>query len=229
MDQDKVATALASIFKHNFRASLRDHVNPCRIYALPDEGALLNATWPDNTQEPAIPAPYAQEVFSGIEYVVASHLLLHGYLEEANAIVSTARARYDGQRRNPWNEIECGSYYMRSLASYALLLAYTGFFHDAVTRTLRLKPVRKGDFTTFWSGGSGWGIYQHKDNKHILHLIDGVLEIDTLDLPELAIAKQIEVLHEDKTMSTELREGKVIVASTVRMGPGERLYVTVLR
>ena len=79
---EKVRTALQSIFRENYRASLRDHFNPCRVYAYEDEAGLLICTWPEGATKPAVPAPYAEEVWTGLEYMMASHLILRGLVEE---------------------------------------------------------------------------------------------------------------------------------------------------
>ena len=36
-------------------------------------------------------------------------------------IVRECRERYDGRVRNPFNEIECGHWYARAMASYGML------------------------------------------------------------------------------------------------------------
>jgi non-lysosomal glucosylceramidase len=55
-------------------------------------------------------------------------------------------ARYDGRRRNPFNEIECGDNYARSLPGWLVLEALAGFTQDcrAVPQRLRLGPVVAG-------------------------------------------------------------------------------------
>ena len=40
-----------------------------------------------------------------------------GLVDEGLEIVRAVRARHDGARRNPWNEVECGNHYARSLAT----------------------------------------------------------------------------------------------------------------
>jgi uncharacterized protein (DUF608 family) len=113
---------MASIFKHNWKSDLSDHANPQRIYAVNAEAGLLLATWPHGGR-PALPFVYSDEVWCGIEYQVASHLIYEGWVEEGLAVVKGVRDRHTGVRRNPWNEFECGNHYSRSMASYALLLA----------------------------------------------------------------------------------------------------------
>src|ERR1700719_170905 len=144
-----------SVFNENYRPSLRDHFNPCRVYAYEDEAGLLLCTWPEGTTKPAAPAPYAEEVWTGLEYMMASHLIRRGLVEEGLTVVRAARARHDGPRRNPWNDMECGSYYMRALSSYALINAYSGLSFDQRREEIGFKPARTDDGVYFWSAGRG--------------------------------------------------------------------------
>jgi non-lysosomal glucosylceramidase len=153
-----VQSALASVFKYNWKSDLSEHANPQRIYALNDEAGLLLATWPRGGR-PALPFVYSDEVWCGIEYQVASHLIYEGLIEEGLAIVKGVRDRHTGVRRNPWNEFECGNHYARSLASFALLLALSDFFYSAPSQLLRFSPrVYPEDFACFFSVDSGWGM-----------------------------------------------------------------------
>ncbi|MCS6831580.1 MAG: non-lysosomal glucosylceramidase, partial [bacterium] len=157
-DPEHVRSAISSVFRYNWKSELWDHANPQRIYALNEEAGLLLASWPHGGR-PLFPFPYSDEVWTGIEYQVASHLIYEGFLEEALAIVKGVRDRYNGERRNPWNEIECGNHYARAMASYALLLALAGFFYSAPKGLLRFAPrVYPDDFACFFSVDSGWGM-----------------------------------------------------------------------
>ncbi|MBV9875823.1 MAG: beta-glucosidase [Verrucomicrobia bacterium] len=159
-----VLRALETVFQQNYLADLRDHFNPCRVYAYENEGGLLNCTWPEGVNKPALPVPYAEEVWTGLEYMMASHLIVRGLVEEGLTIVRAARARHDGSRRNPWNDIECGSYYARALSGYALVNAYSGFTFDQRIGEIGLKPARSGDGIYFWSAGLGWGVIEVKND-----------------------------------------------------------------
>ena len=155
-DREQTRSALAAIFRHNFKRSFRDHFNPARLYAVDDEAGTIICSYPRTLQ--VVPLTYAQESMHGFEYQAAGHLIQEGMLEEGLEMVRAVRDRYDGTRRNPWNEIECGSNYARSMAAFALLLAYSGFEFDAVRGHLGFSPqVADAPFTAFWSLGSGWG------------------------------------------------------------------------
>ena len=185
LSPDHVASALRSIFAENFRKTLRDHFNPCRVYAYEDEAGLLVCTWPERTEKPATPVPYSEEVWTGLEYMLASHLIARGLVDEGLILVRAARARHDGSRRNPWNDIECGSYYARSLSSYALLNAYIGLSFDQRAGEIGLSPARPGDAVYFWSAGRGWGEVSFRGRTAILSVHGGELTISRLSLPTL--------------------------------------------
>jgi hypothetical protein len=151
--------ALRAVFRHNWRADLTDHPALFRLYALNDEAGLLVASWPRGGR-PGYPVIYADEVFCGIEYQVASHLIYEGLVDEGLAIVKGVRDRHTGERRNPWNEFECGHHYARSMASYALLLALSGFSYSGPEARVGFAPrVSERTFQTFFSVAGGWGTY----------------------------------------------------------------------
>ncbi|GHV44567.1 hypothetical protein FACS189492_1110 [Clostridia bacterium] len=125
LDAQKVKSHLLSVYKYNFRKSLLEHDNPQRAgYALGDEGGLLLCSWPRGGKPP-LPFVYSDEVWTGIEYQVASHLISYGFISEGLDIVRTCRARYDGAKRNPFDEYECGHWYARAMSSYGLIQAFT--------------------------------------------------------------------------------------------------------
>jgi len=78
-------------------------------------------------------------------------------------VVKGLRDRHTGERRNPWNEFECGNHYARSLASWALVPALSGFFYSAPRGLLGIAPrVSERDFACFFATGSGWGLVRQK-------------------------------------------------------------------
>jgi hypothetical protein len=133
-----------------------------------------------------LPVPYAEEVWTGLEYMMASYLIHHGLVDEGLTIVRAARARHDGSRRNPWNDIECGSYYARALSSYALVNAYSGLSFDRRCGEIGFRPARAGDGVYFWSTGCGWGVVEWKGPAVSLVVKGGELGVSRLRLPELS-------------------------------------------
>ena len=182
LDPAQVRTALKSVFTENFRPSLREHFNPCRVYAYEDDGGLLLCSYPEGTPSPAVPAPYAEEVWTGLEYMMASHLIMRGLVDEGLTVVRAARARHNGSNRNPWNEIECGSYYARSMSSYALINAYLGLSFDARRKAIGFRLARAGDGTYFWSAGRGWGQLQVAGTEATITVLGGELNVAEIAL-----------------------------------------------
>ncbi|MBN2048215.1 MAG: hypothetical protein JW750_10265 [Anaerolineaceae bacterium] len=176
-----VASNLDAIFGYNFKHSLWEHANPQRPgYALGDEPGLLLCSWP-NGGKPSLPFVYSDEVWTGIEYQVASHLIMNGRVEEGLSIVYALRSRYDGLTRNPWNEYECGNYYARAMASYSLLFALSGARYSAVEKSLTFAPkYRTDDYRVFFACGSAWGTLGYKDSTLTVELVEGELAIDHL-------------------------------------------------
>ena len=120
---------------------------------------------------------YSDEVWTGVEYQVASHLLMKGRTKAGLELVRAARSRYDGRYRNPFSEYECGDWYARSLASYALLEAYTGVRYDAVTKTLYASSRNSRDYSVFFAAGSVYGIVTLRDSKLSFKAIRGHLPV----------------------------------------------------
>lgn len=180
LDADKVCKHLKSIYKYNFRKDLTAHANPQRpAYALRDEGGLLLCSWPRGGM-PTLPFPYSNEVWTGIEYQVASHMAAMGLVDECIDIVSAARSRYDGKKRNPYNEFECGHWYARAMASYALIAGLTGIRYDAVEKTLYVSPSVKGDFRSFLCTETGFGTAGMKDGKVFVKVTEGNIDIERI-------------------------------------------------
>ncbi|MET1051840.1 MAG: GH116 family glycosyl hydrolase, partial [Mycetocola sp.] len=175
---------LGAIVGHNFRSDLSTHESTQRVYALNDEGGLLLASWPRGGR-PAIPFVYSDEVWTGVEHQVATSLVYAGLLDEALDIERAVRRRYDGTVRSPWNEIECGNHYARSLASWGLLLAMSGAQWDAPTRTLDFTPAADGRYL-FTTGGA-WGAVEIDGDGIRLTVEGGELDIDHLVLRGRAV------------------------------------------
>ncbi len=170
----RVKKAIGAVYSHNLLTDFSHHDNCQRTYALNDEAGLLLCTWP-NGGRPRIPFPYSHEVWTGIEYQVAAHLIWEGLLDEGLAIVKAVRDRHDGVRRNPWDEFECGHHYARSMSSWGLILALSGYQCDMAEKRISFTPRINGDdFRCFWSTGTAWGTYTQKRdaNGNLTHSVE---------------------------------------------------------
>lgn len=176
LDTLKIKDHLLAVYKYNFKNDLSNHSNPQRpAYALGHEGGLLLCSWPKGGQ-PSLPFVYSNEIWTGIEYEVASHLMFIGKVKQGLEIVRAVRKRYDGQVRNPFDEYEWGHWYARALSSYALLEALTGVRYDAVEKTLYVHS-RIGDFTTFLSTATGFGNVTLKNGMASIHTVFGQIPV----------------------------------------------------
>ncbi|MFC1725622.1 GH116 family glycosyl hydrolase [candidate division KSB1 bacterium] len=177
-DPEKVKSNLRAIHKYNLRLDLSEHANPQRpAFAMGKDGGLLLCTWPKGGAL-SIPFVYSDEVWTGIEYQVASHLMLEGLVEEGLEIVRAARDRYDGRIRNPFNEYECGHWYARALSSYGLIQGLTGIRYDAVEKTLYIDSQIGNNFRSFLSTGTGFGTVGLKSGKPFVEIKMGNIDIN---------------------------------------------------
>ena len=181
---DHVRKAAHSIFRYNFRPSVADHESCQRAYAVNEEAALLQCTWPRGGR-PRYPFPYADECWTGTEYAVAGLLMYEGEVDAGVAVVRAVRDRHDGVRRNPWDEFECGHHYARALASWALLLALSGYEYSAPARRLRFAPrVAAPDFRSLFTAGTAWGTVRISAGEAVLQVEAGELTLQRLEIGE---------------------------------------------
>ncbi|HCU19047.1 MAG: hypothetical protein A2X05_14720 [Bacteroidetes bacterium GWE2_41_25] len=179
VDNEMVKSNLVAIHKYNLRKVLYNHSNPQRpTYAVGRDGGLLLCTWPKEGKL-SLPFVYSNEVWTGIEYQVASHLMLKGEVEKGLEIVRVCRERYNGRVRNPFNEYECGNWYARAMSSYALIEGLTGVRYDAVDRTLYIDS-KIGDFTSFLSTSTGFGNVGLKGGKPFINAVYGKIDADKI-------------------------------------------------
>ena len=207
LGRENVRTTLQAIFQHNFKKDLSLHANAQRPgYAMGHEPGLLLCTWPKGGK-PTLPFVYSDEVWTGIEYQVASHLIAEGFVKEGLTIVKALRSRYDGRSRNPWNEYECGNYYARAMASYALLGALAGFRYSAVQRTLWFGPqLTVRPFKTFFSTASGYGTIELGSQSLRVQLLEGSLSLEKVVLTDASQTRTLE-------WKTTLKPGAAVVKS----------------
>lgn len=197
---EHVRTALRTVVRHNLRTDFTDFSNGYRVFADGHETGLLMCTWPDGGR-PAIPTRYCDEVWTGTENQVAAHCLIEGLAEEGHAILDGLWSRYDGRRRNPYNQVECGDHYVRALAGWNVLEALTGHSWDATSRTLQLhRPPAGGSFPVLTH--TGWGTAQARAEGLVLTGRYGELTIDHLSM-----------------------DGHPSAAVDLRIGPGETVTV----
>ncbi len=166
--RERVRAALAAIEKYNFRDSFVGFKQAPRRYLLDDEAGLLMCTWPHNDR-PARFTLYSDEVWSSNEYRIAGAMIYEGMFADASRLLKAVRSRMDGRRRDgvdsgpggsPFNDLECGKFYARAMASWSILIAAQGLILDGPTGLLGFKPNWKPeDHRSFFTAPEGWGLF----------------------------------------------------------------------
>jgi len=228
LPHEHIRSALSAIYRYNFRQDFSDFANAQRIYALNDERGLLLCSWPRG-KRPALPFVYSDEVWTGIEYQVAAHLIYEDMVKEGVAIVDAVRDRYDGARRNPWNEIECGHHYARAMSSWSLLTALSGFSYSAPEKTLRFRPrVNESNFRCLFSAGTAWGSYTQRRKEMALEaditVEGGALELAQIRVPYPGTAPKVATPLQ---ATAQMEDGEAIIrpASPLRLAKGDKLLI----
>jgi uncharacterized protein (DUF608 family) len=226
LPQERVKSALNAIFRHNFRRDLSEHASCQRTYALNEEAGLLLCTWPHGGR-PRYPFPYADEVWTGIEYQVAAHMIYEGLVDEGLEIVRGVRDRHDGVRRNPWDEFECGHHYARAMASWSLLLALSGWSYSAPDQALGFAPrISQQNFRCFFSTGTGWGSFsQERRNSSYraeVALKYGELKLRVLTVP---VCGPVQVMLDGEWLEISHVEGVLTLAVPVILSAGQWLTI----
>lgn len=209
LDQTKTRKALEALWKFNFTPDVgpfRKQRKAGRWYAMPGEAGLIMATFPFG-QPPefkdhpsAWSAMYFNECMNGFEYQVAGHMIWEGMVEKGLAIVRAIHDRYHPSRRNPYNEIECGDHYARSMASYGVFLAACGFEYDGPRGYLAFAPrIHPEDFRAAFTAAEGWGtIWQKRtegEQTNGIKVEFGRLALREVafDLPANMLGQQVEI------------------------------------
>ena len=193
-DEEQIKTSLKNMYKYNFKTSMRNHTNPWRNYSINDDAGAIMCDYPEHVYRPCNPVPYSTETMHGFEYEMAGLLISEGFIEEGLTVIKSVRNKYQGHNRNPWNEIECGNNYARSMASFAFLPLFSGFTFDLPHKKIGFNPIiNKDKFKCLWSLDCGWGYVEISENKVIIKLLEGNITLSQLELPFINEAKTLTI------------------------------------
>ena len=224
LPEKETRAALQSLWRYNFTPDVgpyREAYKAGRWYAMPGEAGLLMCTFPradwDYSQAkgkgPDWAAGYFNECMNGFEYQAAGHMIWEGMLTEGLAVTRAVHDRYHASRRNPWNEIECGDHYVRSMASYGVFLAVCGFEYHGPQGRLAFAPrLTPENFQAAFTTAEAWGTYQQqraaRSQSHRLEVKFGRLAIKTLavELSPKATLKQAVATLEGKSLAVKARQ-----------------------
>ncbi len=196
---EHLQATLHSIMRYNFKGSFADHFNNMRSFVLGDEAGLVMASWPRGRLK--VPFPYFSEAMTGFEYTAAVGMIQAGQDDDAIKVIHAIRSRFDGRKRNPFDEPECGFHYGRSLASWNALLAWSGFWYSAVDRTVSFH-ARPGRY--FWSNGVAWGTAEFLPGQLRLTSLHGSLVADQVLVDGKAVVLPSSTVAAGATVSLAL-------------------------
>jgi len=238
--QKETLSALRSLWKYNFSPDVgpyREVNKPGRWYAMAGEAGLLMCTFPRSDWDydqakggkgkGAWAAMYFNECMNGFEYQVAGHMIWEGLVQEGLAVTRAVHDRYSASRRNPYNEVECGDHYARSMASYGVYLAACGFEYHGPKAHIGFAPrLTPENFKAAFTSAEGWGTFSQNKQKAELVLQYGKLRVKTLSLAKRKITKVI-VNGQTAKFRQETKDDKVLVtlATEAVLSAGQRLEV----
>jgi non-lysosomal glucosylceramidase len=244
--QKETLSALRSLWRYNFTPDAgvyREVYKPGRWYAMPGEAGLLMCTFPRTDWDysnakgegPEWASGYFNECMVGFEYQVASHMIWEGVVEEGLSVFRAVHDRYQPSKRNPWNEIECGDHYARSMASYGVFLAACGFEYHGPLKHIGFAPrLSPEDFRSAFTSAEGWGTYSQQmkvsEFQAEIAVKWGKLAVKTIAL-EVEHGSSVHVTSGGKILASQLkREGKrvrITLSDGVEIAAGESLHINV--
>jgi len=221
-----IRKTLESIWRYNHKPNVAQHDSVQRTYVLNDEAAMVVCDYGKGTR-PRIPFPYYAEAWTGLEYSTAALMMWHGMPERGIQAFTEARRRYDGIRRNPWDEPECGHHYARAMSSWSGMLALSGFRYAGAERRVIAAPRGRAPFRSFWLAGPGWGAFTAGPHRFSLAVVEGALPVRIVEFAGAAPAWRLTfggaaVAH-DST-----RQGNrtvVTLRDEISIAPGKELVI----
>ena len=232
VSRKNMASTLRSIYGSNYKRTLLEHDNVERTFALNNEAAVLVCSYAEG-KRPRIPFPYYAEVFTGLEHATAAMMMYADMVDEGAEYIANTRARYDGERRNPWDEAECGHHYARAMASWSSVVALSGFKYDggqeAVTAIPRL-PHRT--FRSFWANGTGWGEFSYAPGSRggtffTLRMLSGRLRCRSVEITAVGHSVRLHVGNKEYAHSTTSNGSstRITPQETIVIAEGEELRI----
>jgi uncharacterized protein (DUF608 family) len=225
---EHVRTALRSVVRYNLRHGFDGFTHDQRVYADGDDSGLLMCTWPV-AGRPKTAVRYADEVWSGVEYQVAAHCLMEGLADEGNQVLAGLWRRHNGERRNPYNEIECGDHYARSMAGWTVLEAASGVRYDATRRRLTVRPpaaTAHGRYPFVIAGG--WGTVDTQTPGRLsLSVRGGSVLIESIDTTQFD-SPSTGGVSATVTAAVPVRQhesGLIVLEGPLRLASGEQLDI----
>ena len=248
LPERETRAALTSLWRNNFSPDVgpyREIKKPGRWYAVAGEAGLLMCTFPrkdwnyekakGGAGKGAWAAMYFNECMNGFEHQVAGHMLWEGLVQEGLAVERAVHDRYHASKRNPWNEVECGDHYARSMASYGVFLAACGFEYNGPKGQIGFAPrLTPESFRAPFTAAEGWGTYSQKSEgggqRAEIAVKWGQLKIRTLALavPKAPVSVRVKIADKVVNATVAYQNGKVTVTipDGVTLTAGQALEIS---
>jgi uncharacterized protein (DUF608 family) len=230
---EHIRATLHSIYKYNYKPTLAAHDNVERTYALNEEAAMVVCDY-GKAERPHIPFPYYAEAWTGQEYLVAALMMNWGMVKEGVECVENVRTRFDGEKRNPWDEPECGHHYARALSSWSTVVALSGFLYDGAAAALVAAPkIPREDFECLWATGTGWGRFSlHRlagRTLFAIKVLKGTLACRSCEIAAMGKMAQVEIMGRQVESQADRRGDRLIVtlSETLRLAANDEMRITV--
>jgi len=248
LPRPQTVSALKSLWRYNFTPDVgpyRAAYKQGRWYAMAGEAGLLMCTFPRRDWDykkaagkgPAGFAGYFNECMNGFEYQAAGHMIREGLVMEGLGITRAVHDRYHASRRNPWNEVECGDHYARSMASYGVFLAAGGFEYHGPKAHIGFAPkLSPENFKCAFTSAEGWGAFSQKiESGNLAAAIAvrrGKLQVKSISLaiPDGMNASAAKVLLGKSRIRAKLKvidnRALIILAGQIQITPEADLHIT---
>ncbi len=210
-----VRTALRSIYEYNYKRILVDHENVERTFALNNEAAMVICDY-GKAPRPRIPFPYFAEVMTGMEHSTAALMIYSGMVNEGIECIHNVRARYDGEKRSPWDEAECGHHYARAMASWTSFVALSGFQYDGAEASFVAVPrIPHRNFNCFWATATGWGTFAYRSVAgsgagFTIRVLSGTLSCRSCEISGSGSSATVRSNGNTHSHSMERRDGNTV-------------------
>ena len=210
---EMVRSALQAVWKYNWAPDVQPYneaYKPLRWFITPGQAGLLICTWPksDYLSDGSL---YKNEVWTGIEFQVAGHMIAEDMLTEGLAICRAIHDRYHPELFNPYNEVECGDHYARAMAAWGVYLALAGYEYHGPRGYLGFAPrIAPEHFKAAFTAAEGWGTFEQtretKTQTERITLRWGRLRLRTLAfvLPEPLQTVEARVAIGDKNIAADV-------------------------
>ncbi len=229
---DHVRLTLASLLRYNYKHNLEGHNNVERTFALNDEAALVICDYAAGPR-PRIPFPYFQEVMTGFEYSATALMIYSGMVGEGVECVGNIRSRYDGIKRNPWDEAECGHHYARAMAAWSSLVGLSGFSYDGIGKAVVAVPrIAHRRFHCLWASGTGWGTFTYEPlaaggTRFSLRVLFGDLKFRACEITFSGFSAVVQSGNTRLSHTLEAKGNRTVVRfpHLIELRPGNSLVV----